>query len=523
MYILTAQEMREMDRRTIESFGLPGRILMENAGRGAADALLERFGPLCGGGVAVMAGRGNNGGDGFVIARCLCQKKIPVTVYLAAKAGDVRGDAAANLALLEKIGVEVVEIPDRIGFAAQKTAMNAHALWVDALLGTGLNSEVRGYFREIIDFINDHRAPVFAVDIPSGLSADTGQICGAAVKADLTTTFAFAKRGHHIHPGSALSGPVTIIDIGIPHHIAGEIAPRLHLLTGETAASHMPDRPADAHKGTCGHLLVLAGSPGKTGAAALSAISAMRAGAGLVTLGLPSGINAAMEPMAVEVMTHPLPETATGTLCPDSFTAIRKLAEGKRCIAAGPGMGCSAETAELVAKLAGEIDLPLVLDADALNGLAEGPEVLKKRKAPAILTPHPGEMARLAGATVAEIQENRVAAACDFAQRFGVYLILKGAGSVIALPDGRAWINPTGNPGMASGGMGDVLTGIIAGLVTQGATPHGAVLAGTWLHGKAADALAQKTGAVGYLASEVMGALPSAREKLAAQKGESWR
>ncbi len=523
MYILTAEEMRRMDRRTIESFGIPGRVLMENAGRGAADALLGKFGPLCREGVAVMAGRGNNGGDGFVIARCLSEKKIPVTVYLAAKADSVRGDAAANLALLAKIGVKVVEIPDHKCLTAQKIAMASHALWVDALLGTGLNTSVRGYFREIIEFINDHRAPVFAVDIPSGLSADTGQICGAAVKADLTATFAFAKRGHHLHPGSALSGAVTVVDIGIPNLITEEIAPKLALLTSEAAAGHMPGRPADAHKGTTGHLLVLAGSPGKTGAAALSSISAMRAGAGLVTLGLPAGINAAMEPMAVEVMTHPLPETAAGTLCRDSFAAIRELAEGKRCIAAGPGMGCSAEAAELVAKLVNEIDLPLVLDADALNGLAEEPEILKRRKAPAILTPHPGEMARLTGATVAEIQADRVAAASDFAERFGVHLVLKGAKSVIAHPDGRAWINPTGNPGMASGGMGDVLTGIIAALITQGGSPNGAALAGTWLHGKAADALAEKAGAIGYLASEVMGALPAEREKLASKGGQPWR
>lgn len=509
MYLVTAAEMRQMDRETIDSFGIPGRVLMENAGRGACRVFLEQFPALGHKRVGIAAGRGNNGGDGFVIARYLFHKGINVTVFLLAAQEKVSGDAATNLGLLKPIGVPVVELPDQKTFSKHTTDLVHQDVWIDAILGTGLNSDVKGYFRDVIKFINNSRKPVFAVDVPSGLNSDTGQPGGVCIKAQATATFGFAKTGHILFPGAAFTGKLEIIDIGIPTHIAKSVNPKQHLLAAALVRSAYKPRPPDCHKGKTGHLLIISGSPGKTGAAAMTAMSAVRAGAGLVTLGIPKNLNPILETQVVEAMTWPLPETLDGVLDETAFDQIMSLLSDKDCLAVGPGIGQSEETKNLIHRLVHACPVTMVMDADGLNNLAGNVQILRTCDVPVILTPHPGEMARLINSTAREIQADRINCARDFAENFNVHLVLKGARTVIAHPDGRVFVNPTGNSGMASGGMGDVLTGVIAGFVAQGYSPEAAAHMGVYLHGKAADFLANSIAPFGYLATEVMNAIPS--------------
>ncbi len=504
MYAVTAREMREMDQNTIDAFGIPGRVLMENAGRGAARILIERYPDAHRMAIGVMAGRGNNGGDGFVMARCLSEQGARVTVYLLGASERVSGDAAANLGLLAPLGIPVIEAAEEGAFRENDAAMTRQDLWVDAIFGTGLNAPVAGHYRTAIDWLNRSGRPVFAVDIASGLDADTGQILGTAVRADTTATFAYPKVGHLVYPGAAHTGHLEVIDIGIPRRIADAVNPRQSLTTRETVAAGFRRRPPETHKGDAGHLLVVAGGIGKTGAAAMAARAALRTGAGLVTVGTPEAANPILEGLIIEAMTAPLPQTAEGALSETAAEPIRSLLAGKRCLALGPGIGTAPETRRLVEFLVSTCTVPMVIDADGLNALAGQLALLARKNAPVILTPHPGEMARLCGIPTAEVQKDRIGCARRFATANDVILVLKGARSLVAFPDGRIAINTTGNPGMAAGGMGDVLTGIIAGLITQGHSPESAAVAGTWLHGEAADELSHAIGDRGYLATEVV-------------------
>lgn len=508
MHIVTADEIRKMDRQTIESFGLPGRVLMENAGRGAARVLMKRFPDLSERRVAVAAGRGNNGGDGFVIARYLAHAGVSVTVYLLSESSRLSGDAADNFNLLAPLNIPVKEITDESGFNQVKTEMAHHHIWVDAILGTGLNSEVKGFFKSVIDFINKLNRPVLSVDIPSGLHADLAKPCGTCIRAEITVTFGFAKIGHIQLPGADYTGELHIIDIGIPPHVVEKISPQHHLITQKMVKSLIRPRACDIHKGGTGHVLVIAGSPGKTGAAALTAMSALRSGAGLVTLGIPESINPIVEFLALEVMTVPLPETKTGTHTDKSFETIQGLLEGKKCLSLGPGLGTDERTKALVNLLIKQSPIPMIIDADGINDIADNPDILHSRKSDIILTPHPGEMARMLNTTPKDVQENRIESAKQFAVNYNVYLVLKGARTLIAHPDGHVYVNPTGNPGMASAGMGDVLTGMIAGFVSQGYSPQTAARLAVYLHGNAADTLAVSKGPYGYIASDIMDKLP---------------
>ena len=508
MYLVTADEMREMDHRTIEAFGVPGRVLMENAGVGATNVMQAHFPGLESRKVGVLAGRGNNGGDGFVIARYLSFGGVKVTVFLLSKKNRVKGDAGANLALLDPLGIPVVEVHDSAGLKKQKAAMRRQDIWVDALLGTGLNADVRGHYREAIDFINRLNKPVLSADVPSGLNADTGQVCGTCIRAQVTATFGFAKIGLKVFPGAELCGELETIDIGIPPFIAEAVNPRQFLLTGMALGTIFGSRTPEAHKGTTGHVLVIAGSPGKTGAASMTAMAAMRAGAGLVSLGVPEGLNPVVEPQVTEVMTVPLPETDSGSLDASAWSIVQAHLSGKRCLAVGPGVGTGVGVGKLLFSLLKNARVPLVLDADAINILVKDLQVLKNVRVPVIITPHPGEMARLLHTTPKRVQQDRVGCARDFAEAFGVHVVLKGAATVIAHPDGSAYINSTGNPGMASGGMGDVLTGMIAGFIAQGYAAEAAAKLGVYLHGLAADHLCEQKGPFGFLATEVMDRIP---------------
>lgn len=514
MKLLTADEMREIEHRTIAEIGVPGVVLMENAGRGAADLLCRRFSDRGPGPVLILAGKGNNGGDGYVIARHLLNRGWRVRTVVLADEARIGGDAALNLRALQRSGGDV-----RFAAAAEQLSRilrqaRDSRLVVDALFGTGLASEIGGHYAAAVDWINDVGLPVLAVDIPSGIDAGSGRILGRAVRADLTVTFAAAKIGHVLHPGAAHCGDLEVVDIGIPASLLASIQDRHRLVDTAEAAALLPARPATGHKGTFGHLLVVAGSTGKAGAAAMTTEGGLRSGAGLVTVACPFGVQATLAEKLTEAMTEPLADI-DGALSLRALAALTRLAEGKSAIALGPGLGQHEETFALVRRLLRETALPMVLDADGINGIAGCSDILRSRPAACtVLTPHPGEMARLIDRSIAEVEADRIGVARDFARRHRVVLVLKGARTVIALSDGRVRLNGSGNPGLASGGMGDVLTGLIGGLLAQGLSAADAAVLGVYLHGRAADRLLSTMGDAGMIAGDLLRELPATRKEL---------
>jgi NAD(P)H-hydrate epimerase len=506
MKLVTAAEMRELDRRTIENLGVPSLVLMENAGRSTYLILRREF-PNLSGSVAVLAGRGNNGGDGFVVARYLANDGFPVTVFLMADPDQVQGDALVNLKILEEMKVAVEEVLGEDQLSSVVHRLSRSALIVDALLGTGLNSPVRGLLAQLIARINQVRSPVLAVDIPSGLSADTGEPLGVAVEAEVTVTFGYPKIGQIVPPGRDFVGRLWQVDISIPPALAQDINTELAEATDMRRL--LPPRPFASHKGTFGHLVVVAGSEGKTGAAVLAAEAGLRIGAGLVTAAVPASLNDVLEVKLTEAMTLPLPEAeGARALGKGALTPLKDFTTDKTAVALGPGLGTHPETQEMVYALVRDCPLPLVIDADGLNALANRLEVFQDSKGPRILTPHPGEMARLLGTKSREVQSRRLDNARDFASSQGVWVVLKGAQTVVADPDGRLSLNPTGNPVLASGGTGDVLTGLIGGLLAQGLAPWDAARLGVYLHGLASDYLEEVIGLRGHIAGDLLTGFP---------------
>jgi NAD(P)H-hydrate epimerase len=507
LYLVTAQQMRELDRLTIES-GTPGHVLMERAGAGATAALLKAFPQVRKEPVLVFAGKGNNGGDGFVIARLLKNEGVACEVVLTAKKEEVQGDALRNLKAFARMRGRISEVTatEQLGVVQKK--LSGCGLVVDALLGTGLSAPVRGLMAELIDLINVRGVPVVAVDTPSGLDSDRGVPLGTTIHASLTVTFGYPKIGLLYASAKTAVGRLEIVDIGIAPEAIKTINPQTMLLTQESVGAFVRPRTLDAHKGNFGHLLVLAGARGKSGAALLSGGAALRVGTGLVTLAGPSSLNTIFSSVLVEAMTVPMPERPDGSLALNE-SAVADAVQGKSAIAFGPGIGVSSDTIGLTQWLLSNSTIPLVIDADGLNCLATGLTILREARVPVILTPHPGEMARLVKTSNAEVQSQRLEVARTFALQHHCYLVLKGSRTVIAAPDGRAWVNPTGNPGMASGGMGDVLTGIISGLLAQGYTPERACQLGVFLHGLVGDRAADEKGEVGILARDLIDRLPS--------------
>ncbi len=518
MYLVTAAEMRELDRLTIEKYGTPGHVLMERAGVGAAELLLREFPHVHKALVLVLAGKGNNGGDGFVIARYLRQHGIRCEVVLTAKKAEVKGDALRNLRAFSRLRGRVTEVTEPAQLRIVQDKLSRCGLIVDALLGTGLNSAVRGLLATLIDLVNASPCPVLAVDIPSGLDSDYGVPLGTAVQAQVTTTFAFPKVGQLIYPGAEYVGQLVIVDIGIAAQALTDIDLQTELLLAEEIGSLVHKRSADGHKGDFGHVLVIAGSRGKTGAALICCQAAMRTGAGLVTLGSPASLNSVLASAVLEVMTVPLADNDEGSLRFDNEEELSRALAGKTAVVLGPGIGVSSDTIALTRWLVTHCELPLVIDADGLNCLAQGiaawPKVLQKRSAPVILTPHPGEMSRLTRLSTTQVQERRVEIAHDFAQTYHCYLVLKGARTVISTPSGKNFINPTGNPGMATGGMGDALTGILGSLLAQGYPPEEATTLGVFLHGYIGDKIAQKQGEIGILARDIIEGIPQGLTEL---------
>lgn len=520
MELLTAEEMRAIDRRAAEEFGLPVRLLMEQAGFQTARVAAEMLcggrsygggiGPMLagpggsspGGRVAVLTGRGNNGGDGLVAARYLHEWGFPIDVFLFGDPARLTDCAAANWRLAGGLGIGLRVVADRLpeDFGLR---LRSAALIVDALLGTGVKGAVQGLPAEAIEAANLAGTPILAVDVPSGLDADRGGCAGPCIKAKVTVTFCRPKLGLALYPGASFAGEVRVADIGIPGEAVRRQNPAARLIVPEAVRSVLPRRPPDAHKGTFGHVLVLGGSAGYTGAPALAGLGALRAGAGLVTVAVPADVAGVVAGKLTEVMVRSLPAAQEGGLAEAAWPELaEELLAKADAVAAGPGLGRGSGTRALLLRLLERLDKPLVLDADGLNLLEL--ESIAACRAPVVLTPHPGEAARLLGAAPDDVQADRPRAARELAARGRCIAVLKGARTLIARPDGALWVNPTGNSGMATGGTGDVLTGIIAGLLAQGAGPLEAALAGAYLHGKAGDLAAAGIGARALAAGDLL-------------------
>ncbi len=512
MKVATADEIRQLDRTAIEELGIPGVVLMENAGVHVVRVIRERYPDICKKRMLIVCGKGNNGGDGLVVARHLFNQGIDVRVTLLAEKHLLKGDAKINFDIVAKMDIPIVEIISNEQLPAFRNLLQQADVVVDAILGTGLNEAVRGLYKHIIESLNKSRKPIIAVDIPSGLSADTGVVLGSCIRADVTVTFAVPKRGVVLYPAADYVGDLKVVDISIPQRLIDHSDLQVHLLEYADIRGGFRQRQPNTHKGTYGHVLVVAGSPGKSGAAVMAGRSALRTGAGLVTLAVPENLRVPLEIPTLEVMTTSLPETIKGTISIDAYDEIMNLSRDKRVVALGPGVTTHPSTVELVHRLVKTLKIPMVIDADGINAIAQNPDVLSEAKAPVVLTPHPGEMARLAPNV--RIQNNRIPVAQETAQKYHSFIVLKGVRTIIAAPDGSVFINPTGNPGMATAGAGDVLTGIIAGLISQNIIPVEAAKIGVFLHGLAGDIVAEGNGEYGLIAGDIIDAIPQAIKRI---------
>ena len=486
MRILDARQMREADRRTIEDIGIPSLVLMENAGRQVVAAIEAIHGEELDGSVAVLCGRGNNGGDGFVVARTLLQRGIDVAVFLFGRVADVRGDARVNLDILGRLGLTVVEIDDSQAWELHFSEVKEAALIVDAIFGTGLRGPLTGLLETVVADVNGSGIPVVAVDLPSGLSADSHEPIGPCIDATVTVTLAAPKLSLVLPPAEAHAGDVVIADIGVPDAVLDDLdGARVELLTRASMRELVGPRSPDSHKGDFGHVLIVAGSRGKSGAAFLAAQGALRSGAGLVTVATAASAQPVVASMAPEYMTEPIEEDGDGL----SVEAVDRLLNTARdVIAIGPGLGQAIGTRRFITTLVDRATVPLVIDADGLNAFVGNAGALVGREGrDVIITPHPGEMARLVGVSNHDVQANRLAIAREFATSHHLYVILKGHRSLVATPDGTVFINPTGNPGMATGGTGDVLCGMIAAWLAQLLDAEAACRLAVYMHGLAGD------------------------------------
>lgn len=520
--IVTASQMREMDQRSSTDFNIPTIILMENAGRAVFDAAVEILGgDARGKRVLILCGPGNNGGDGFVVARYLHQAKAhPIIAYYGDRE-TATGDASVNTEIAYSLGIEIHSNPD----CKHELPSERLDLIIDALLGTGAKGLPRDPMGELINRINEfsHRLkiPTLAVDIPSGVDADTGEVPGEAIDADVTVTFAAPKIGLAIHPGASHVGRLIVADIGIPASLAKEIDGDTIYLTGaEIAAPFCRPRPTNSHKGNYGHAAIVAGSVGMTGAAALAAAGAMRIGTGLVTVLVCESLNDIMQAKVTEAMTIPVPQGRAGGFGAASLEVVLGYINKWDAAIIGPGFGRDDDTIEFTHNLIRRLEKPAVIDADALYAVSKDIDVLKKCHAPLTITPHPGEMAELTGTSSEQVQSNRLKVACDFADTHNVTVALKGAGTIIASPGGKIFINTTGSPGMATGGTGDVLSGMIGGLLAQKVDVATAAVAAVYLHGLAGEIAAERLTEPAMLAGDLADAIGDAIKMTQAASSE---
>lgn len=494
MKIVTGEQMREIDRISIEEKRIPGLKLMEHAGESVVNEVLDRFSPTS---VAVVTGKGNNAGDGFVVARLLAQKGIFTTVLMLATPQSLSRDAKTNFELLPP---ETVVIPVK-HYDQLLKELAKHECVIDAILGTGIKGKVRGFYARAIEAINLTDTHIVAIDIPSGLPADGEPVEGTCVKAHLSVTMGLPKLGMVIHPGIEYTGKVVVADIGFPKSLIRDKKIQMNLINDRMVAEALPSRPSQGHKGTFGKLLIVAGSEGMTGAAVLCARAAMRSGVGLVYLCAAKKLNPSFESHLIEPITIPMEHSPDGFLSEDSLDEILRRSAQCDAVVIGPGLGQNPKTVSLVKKLLEQIGRPIILDADGLNAISDTPDLLLRVKRRIVLTPHPGEIARITNTTTKQVQSERIGIARQFAEKYGSVVALKGAQTIIGEPSGQCYINPTGNTGLAKGGSGDVLTGLIGGLraqleqvPTKGKNDEvdnrnalDSCLCGVYLHGSSAD------------------------------------
>jgi ADP-dependent NAD(P)H-hydrate dehydratase / NAD(P)H-hydrate epimerase len=531
MKALTAAEMQEVDRLTTERLGVSGLQLMESAGKSVAEVFLKQYGSKNDtppGRVCVLCGKGNNGGDGFVVARHLNEEAQDVEAYLLGSPEELKSDALKNYERWRETGGRVKTVESEQEWEKIWPAVASSEVVVDALLGTGIRGGAKGLIARAIDDVNRHScnataarpAWVVAVDTPSGLPSDGETAGGQVLRAHLTVTFTAPKVGQLIGPGAPCCGQLIVRAIGSPEALIEEVGRGSLRWAGPDEFAALPlQRSVDANKGSYGHVLVLAGSVGKSGAAVMAGKAALRGGAGLVTVAVAEPVQPIVAAAQAEYMTEPLPATAAGTVSLEAIRGgrIAEITAGKTVLALGPGLGTLEETKQFVHSIVAKAELPIVLDADGLNAFAgKGELFAQKRTAHLVVTPHPGEMARLVGRTTAEVQRDRVSCAKEAAGQWQAFVVLKGFHTVLASPDGHVFVNTTGDPGLAKGGSGDVLTGLLAAMIAQFGTKDllRALALGTYLHGGAAVRLSQQSDASGVLAGEVADAIPCARRKL---------
>lgn len=513
MKILTAAQMREIDRIAIEEIGIPGPVLMENAGLQVAAVLRNELGVEAGMRVVVVAGRGNNGGDGLVVARHLHNQGVDCPVLLIGKISEVRGDAALNLEIARKIGLSIIEVGDEASWKKARKVLFETPIIVDALFGTGLASPLQGLYAGVVEDINDSGAFVVSIDIPSGLSSDTFELIGPCVRADLTVTLGAPKVAHVFPPAEDYVGELVVADISLPTFLFERPGLNLELVELESLVPYFQPRKRDTHKGTYGHLLVIAGSRGKTGAAAMAGRAALKMGAGLVTVATAGSCLPVVARSMPELMTEPLPETDSGSISEEALGRAMELIKGKDALLVGPGLSTHPSTTAFVLKLLEKLKNfrnPLVVDADGLNIIATRPEVLSSLPEKTILTPHPGEFSRLSGLNTADLLKKRLEIVPEFARKHKLYLVLKGYRTLIVSPKGQVMVNPTGNPGMASGGTGDVLAGLLASEAMQVKDLLQAAVNAVFIHGLSGDLAAEKVGEKSLTATDLIKFLPAA-------------
>lgn len=526
MKVVKPEEMSIIDKTAIEEYGIPGIVLMENAALSVVEEIKNSLGSLSEKKVIIFAGKGNNGGDALAVARHLHNRGAFVNVYIIGEADAIKGDARINLDIIRKMGLKPVELKGQhinINYISNMMLyINEADMIVDGILGTGLKGEVTGIVSDIVKIINESGKYILSIDIPSGLNGSTGKIMGTCVKADKTVTFGLPKIGLLLHPGCEYAGRVIVADIGIPHNIIHSMNIKSNLIDFDIFSSLIPKRLNETNKGDYGKVLIITGSPGMTGAGCLAAKAALRTGSGLVYLGVPSTLAHIYNTNVTEAITISMQDKdvsdknaggyhqsgEAGYISASNINALGEYIKNKDVIAVGPGLSVKGGVFDITAWLIENSNVPLVLDADALNAISRNVSILGKLKAKAVITPHPGEMSRMTNMTIEEIRNHRIETAREFACRWGVVTVLKGWRTVVGLPDGTIYINTSGNPGMATAGTGDVLTGIIASFIAQGLTPEQAAVAGVFLHGKAGDRVASGMGEHGLIAGDIIEEIP---------------
>ena len=507
MKLVTATQMRELDRAAIEKHRIPSLTLMERAGQGVARAVLS-LSPGGDGVVVVFCGRGNNGGDGLVAARLLREAGREIFVIVLADRDELSPDARTNWDRLAPLTARIATPRSAADLAALMPCIAGASLAIDAIFGTGLDRPATGVAAAAIEALNSLNVPVVAVDVPSGLSADSGLPIGLAVKADITVTFGFAKQGLVLGEGRSFAGKIEVVDIGIPPEEGNRIATKLELIEPAMFASRFWKRDPASHKGTFGHVAVFAGSRGHLGAGYLSCLAALRAGAGLATYILPERSFAKFDALYPEIMCDAIPDGGKGVFSPEGLDVALSLLAGKSAAAIGPAIGTDDSTRAFLNAFVAQAKLPLVIDADGLNLIDLS--ILAARRHATVLTPHPGEMGRLLGMPTELVQRDRIGCAARLAEAHGVTVVLKGHDTIVANPDGASAINPTGNAGMATAGMGDALTGVIAAFLAEGMDAKTASCPAAYVHGRAGDMVAAEHGERALIASDVIGKLGDA-------------